>query len=117
MATICLLSIKQTREANNYYTLPYKLNYNSIKIGGIYRFKGLRQYTSSIGSSNVIVNYNSIVKVTVKASKNSEHPIHIRSVNLKGDYIYGIYGWINIDDLEPISSIPYINKNISFVID
>lgn len=82
--------------------------YEEINVGDILEFTGDKQYLSanaSIGRSAK----SSRVKVTKKYLESSKYPIHVRSINDKGEYISGIYGWVSLDDLSPIFN-PYTVK-------
>lgn len=73
--------------------------YESIEIGDILDFIGKVQYTS-VGATTGKIATPCKVMVTKKHTKTSKHPIHVRSVDDKGNFISGVYGWVNLSDLK-----------------
>lgn len=83
------------------------LSYEDIVKGAVYNFNGSKQYTSSNGA--VAKNAKATtVKVTSITNKNAAHPIHVRSVDANGNFIAGVYGWVDIKDLG--LSVPFLVK-------
>lgn len=79
-----------------------------IQVGDILRFKGTQQYISSTSESPKKATSNLRVRVTAVASSEVSHPIHVRSVDDLGNYISGIYGWVNSKDLSSLEFNPYL---------
>ena len=77
--------------------------YDSIDVGDILSFTGDRQYTSSTGDAYKTAKPGK-VKVTKKTKETAKHPIHVRSVDDKGNFIPGIQGWIDLKDLRLIAT-------------
>lgn len=82
------------------------ISYDNISIGDTLEFKGDSQYTSADSNSQKSAKPCK-VKVTQKYIASSKHPIHVRAIDDKGHYIIGIYGWVDIKDLYPVSMKPY----------
>lgn len=75
-----------------------------IKIGTILNFTGSKQYVSSSGRSGVKASQGR-VKIT-NIAKGAKHPYHVRTVNDKGNFIGGVYGWVDAADLKAIATTP-----------
>lgn len=83
-----------------------ELKYEDIKVGSTYRYLGNLQYKSASSEEGVIAK-GTRVRVDKVVSERYNHPVHARSVNDNGTYVSGVYGWVDIDDLD------FINPNIS----
>lgn len=75
-----------------------------IEIGSILEFTGSKQYISSVAIFGVKASKGR-VKVT-NIAKGAKHPYHVRTVNDKGYFIGGVYGWVNAADLKAIATTP-----------
>jgi len=83
------------------------LTFNDIKVGDILNFKGTEQYVAS-GLTQGIPAKPGKVKVTKKYVEVAKHPILVRSVDDSGKFISGVFGWVNIEDLELDIKLPYL---------
>lgn len=83
-----------------------ELKYEDIKVGSTYRYLGNLQYKSSSAKEGVAAK-GTRVRVDKVVSEKYDHPVHVRSVNESGTYVSGVYGWVDVDDLD------FINSNIS----
>lgn len=88
------------------------VSYDDISEGDILYFTGDKQYPAS-GSASGSKAKTSYIKVTKKYLKTAAHPIHARSVDSSGNYISGIYGWVDISDLKSVtkSNVPDVDKD------
>lgn len=82
------------------------LSHKDIAKNTIYNFVGSMQYKSSRAINGISVSPGR-VRVTDIANSTAPHPIHVRSVDTAGNFIKGIYGWVNLKDLKSISVSPY----------
>ena len=87
------------------------LTFNDIKVGDILHFKGTEQYVAS-GSIKGVSAKPGKVKVTKKYVEISKHPILVRSVDDSGKFISGVFGWVDIKDLELEIKLPYLVRVI-----
>lgn len=83
-----------------------KALYDSIEVGDILNFVGTKQYNSAGATTGSTVKSHK-VKVTKKYLESSKHPIHVRSINENGSFITGVYGWVDLKDLELITNEPF----------
>lgn len=84
------------------------ISYTSINVGDIYEFKGNLQYVSSVKGAKSVGATATRVKVTRKAASNAAHPLHVRSVDSYGKYTSSIYGWIDLEDLQPLNGDSFL---------
>lgn len=75
-----------------------------IKIGSILEFTGSKQYVSSSARSGVKASQGR-VKIT-NIAKGAKHPYHVRTINDEGNFIGGVYGWVDAADLKAIATTP-----------
>ena len=68
-----------------------------IEKGDILNFIGTKQFTTSTAKTGVNAKAG-LVKVTSLA-EGAAHPYHCRSVDDNGNFIGGVYGWVDEDDL------------------
>lgn len=73
-----------------------------FKVGDIVNFAGGKHYGSAVTSSGSTVKASK-AKVTA-ISKVSKHPYHLRAVNDKGDFISGVYGWVDASTVSEIKT-------------
>lgn len=83
------------------------LSYEDIKIGETYRFVGDKHYISATTSQGSPV-YASLIKITDIYKKSSKHPIHARAVDERGNYISGVYGWVDLEDIRTLEEKPFM---------
>lgn len=77
---------------------------NNIKVGEIVQFNGGKQYTSSTAKTGSTAKASK-AKVT-KIVKTGTHKVHLRACNDKGNYISGVYGWVDIGSIKKIATTP-----------
>lgn len=87
-------------------TIDKEVKFDNINVGDTLYFKGSTQYISSGNSAKSSKAKAGTVKVTLKASANAAHPIHVRTINTEGEFISGTYGWVNLSDLSYLSNTP-----------
>lgn len=74
------------------------LRYEDIKKGDILLFTGSKQYITSV--YKIARNAKAgRVKVTNITKKTAAHPIHVRAINSEGEFVSGVYGWVDLADL------------------
>lgn len=78
---------------------PSALKFGS---GDIVNFAGGTHYTSANAASGFAVKASRAKITAVSAS--AKHPYHCRAVNASGEYISGVYGWVDANTLSAISS-------------
>lgn len=71
-----------------------------FKVGDIVNFNGTNHYASANASTGPKVKSGK-AKITAVA-KNSKHPYHCRAVNDVGEFVSGVYGWVNASDLSAV---------------
>lgn len=71
-----------------------------FKVGDIVNFNGTNHYASANASTGPKVKASK-AKITA-IHKNGKHPYHCRAVNDAGNFIGGVYGWVNAADLSAI---------------
>lgn len=86
-----------------------KIPYENIKIGETYRFVGNTHYISASAAQGKSV-YPSLVKVTDIYTKSSKHPIHARAIDERGNYISGVHGWVDLEDIRTLYEKPFLVK-------
>lgn len=69
--------------------------------GDIVKFAGGTHYGSANASSGSVVKASK-AKITA-ISKNAKHAYHIRAVNDKGEFISGVYGWVDASTVSAIA--------------
>lgn len=77
-----------------------------FKTGDIVMFNGTKHYTSANSTSGPAVKA-SMAQIT-SVYKTGKHPYHCRAVDKAGQFISGVYGWVDEVDLSPIETIPSI---------
>ena len=87
-------------------TTSSKLGFSDIQVNTIYKFIGKYHYISSTAKTGAITSGN-LIKVLKKHTATSAHPIYARSVDAQGNFISGVYGWININDIERVTTEEY----------
>lgn len=84
------------------------------KEGDIVKFKGNVHYSSANASVGVKVSSGK-AKIT-SVYPTGKHPYHCRAVNDSGAFVGGVYGWVNAEDIEAITtakkSITEIAKDV-----
>ena len=75
-----------------------------IEKNDILNFTGTKQYSSSTATSGVSAKQGR-VKITAIAT-GAKHPYHARSVDTNGNFISGVYGWVDAADLKAIEKAP-----------
>ena len=83
------------------------------KVGDIVSFKGGKHYTSANSSNGYIVK-SSKARVT-STSKGSKHPYHLRAVNDNGEYVSGVYGWVDSNTIEGVSESSPKNPSLESI--
>ena len=79
-----------------------------FKVGDIVNFTGSKCYASTNSISGVKVNKIGLAKIT-SIYANGRHPYHCRAVNTSGQYIPGVYGWVDVDDIKAVIEFkPYL---------
>ena len=71
-----------------------------FKVGDIVNFNGTNHYASANASTGPKVKASK-AKITA-IHKSGKHPYHCRAVNDAGNFIGGVYGWVNAADLSAI---------------
>lgn len=71
-----------------------------FKTGDVVMFIGTRHYASANSGSSAMVVPNK-VKIT-SIYKTGKHPYHCRAINDAGEYVSGVYGWVDEKDLQII---------------
>lgn len=74
-----------------------------FKVGDIVNFSGGTHYTNANATSGSSVKAS---KAKITQTYNGKHPYHCRAVNDAGNFISGVYGWVDADTLSAISSTP-----------
>lgn len=69
--------------------------------GDIVQFSGGKHYSSSAALTGATVG-SSKAKITA-TSKNSKHPYHLRAVNDAGDFVKGVYGWVDASTISKVT--------------
>lgn len=77
-----------------------KLKY---EVGKIVKFSGTKQYASANASVGVAAKAGR-AKITA-VSANGKHPYHIRSINSSGNFVSGVYGWVDVNAISGITAI------------
>lgn len=70
--------------------------------GDIVNFAGGKHYASANATSGSDVKASK-AKITATSEK-SNHPYHLRAVNDKGDFISGVYGWVDASTVSAIQT-------------
>lgn len=85
-------------------TTPPTPSSNSLKfkVGDIVKFAGGKHYSSAVATSGSTVKASK-AKITA-TSKVGKHPYHVRAVNDKGDFISGVYGWVDASAVSAIKT-------------
>ena len=78
-------------------TAPAETEFN---VGDIVNFNGTNHYASANASTGPKVKASK-AKITA-IHKSGKHPYHCRAVNDAGNFIGGVYGWVNAADLSAI---------------
>lgn len=73
-----------------------------FKVGDIVNFNGTNHYASANASTGPRVKASK-AKITA-IHKSGKHPYHCRAVNDAGNFIGGVYGWVNAADLSAIAA-------------
>lgn len=73
-----------------------------FKVGDIVNFNGTNHYASANASTGPKVKASK-AKITA-IHENGKHPYHCRAVNDAGNFIGGVYGWVNAADLSAIAA-------------
>lgn len=95
---------KETDNTNN------TVKYEDISEGDMMQFLGSSQYVSASNLAKSSAAKPSRVKVTKKTLSTLSHPIHVRSIDDKENFISGVYGWVDLKDLTPIIKVPFTVK-------
>lgn len=74
------------------------LNINDISVGDIVNFTGGTHYSNANAATGPTVKA-SRAKVTSKYPS-GKHPVHLRAVDGSGNYISGVYGWVDLSTIK-----------------
>jgi hypothetical protein len=89
------------------------LTYADFKIGEVVEFVGDTHYTSA-SSTIAKRTVPGLAKVTA-IYKNGTHQLHLRAINKNGNYVSGVYGWVDISDVKKIAKTePEVNDIVNF---
>lgn len=77
----------------------------TIKAGEIVRFKGGSVYYASDAKAAGGSSAASLAKVTAYVP-GRPHPAHLRAVNAAGEYIFGVYGWVDLSAIDGGATAP-----------
>ena len=73
---------------------PDKPTTLDVQVGEIVNFKGGTHYTSANAAAGSAAKA-SLAKVTA-VYPTGKHPVHLRAVNKSGEFISGVYGWVDV---------------------
>ena len=65
-----------------------------VQVGDIVDFKGGKHYANASAASGDTVKA-SLAKVTA-VYPTGKHPVHLRAVNESGEFVSGVYGWVDV---------------------
>jgi hypothetical protein len=77
---------------------PKKPTLTALKVGDIVEFVGDTHYPSTNATKGYSVK-SSKAKVTAKYHT-GKHKVHLRAVDADGNYIGGVYGWVDLKDIK-----------------
>lgn len=91
------------------------LNINDISVGDIVDFAGGTHYSNANAATGPTVKA-SRAKVTSKYPR-GKHPVHLRAVDDSGNYISGVYGWVDLSTIKAANAKKTIDELAREVID
>lgn len=71
-----------------------------FSVGDIVNFNGGNVYISSTETSAAGNSKACTAKITLTAFS-AAHPLHLRAVNENGDFVSGVYGWVDVSTVKP----------------
>lgn len=71
---------------------------SDLKVGDIVQFAGNTHYISANATNGKTTKPGKAMVTSV--FKNGKHPIHLRAINENGKFTSGVYGWVNLEDIE-----------------
>ena len=80
-----------------------------FKVGDIVNFAGGTHYTNANADSGSAVKAS---KAKITQTYNGKHPYHCRAVNDAGNFISGVYGWVDANTLSAIPSAPTVKTEL-----
>ena len=80
-----------------------------FKVGDIVNFAGGTHYTNANAASGSAVKAS---KAKITQTYNGKHPYHCRAVNDAGNFISGVYGWVDANTLSAIPSAPAVKTEL-----
>ncbi len=77
---------------------PSTLTVNDFKVGEIVEFIGDTHYTNASAKTGKKT-VPGLAKVTA-TYRNGTHQLHLRAINKNGNFVSGVYGWVNVSDVK-----------------